>query len=291
MTLKTNFKEDEFEFPFTQKDFETLRNYVTEETGICLPDNKKNLMYGRLTRRLRSLNLENFQSYIQRVEQELARGCQDELMVMVNAMTTNVTHFFREEHHFTHLQENLGRLCKEFGRVNIWCAASSTGEEPWSIAMVVADYKAANPNADIRIFASDIDEQVLKKAKQGEYMLSSQTVESNLQLKKWLKKERNGQPQGPLGQELYSIKPTLKPMVSFQKINLLKEWPLPAERIHIVFCRNVIIYFSKETKKNLCDRIQNKMPSGGVLYLGHSESLLGMQTEFESQGRTVFTRQ
>lgn len=132
------------EFAFSDNDFDRLSLLVTNETGIMMPREKKALMYGRLSRRLRALNIPSFAEYISRLEQEIKRNDQTEMSALVNAMTTNVTNFMRESHHFEHLESMLGALLEEFGEVNIWSSACATGEEPWSIAMVVHQFKLKN---------------------------------------------------------------------------------------------------------------------------------------------------
>ena len=254
-----------------------------------LPDNKKTMMYTRLVRRLRMLKLPDFRAYIERVEKEIRRGGQEELLFMVNAMTTNVTSFFRENHHFEHLAKNLGALCDKFGQVCIWSSACSTGQEPWSIAMVVAEHLAAKPQDKIKIIATDIDSSVLTVAQKGEYLLKADDVKANPRLRKWLKVGREAD-DNILQQSVFHVDERLKGLVSFAQMNLLKPWTLREKTCHVVFCRNVIIYFSKDTQRGLFVNMERQMPAGGLLYLGHSESLLGVSTAYETKGQTIYIK-
>ena len=291
--LKTDPANDTFEFDFTQDDFEHLRKMVTDHTGIQLPDNKKTLMYTRLVRRLRSLNLDSFKDYIRYQQQQIKADNTKELMIMVNAMTTNVTDFFREQHHFKHFFETVPALLEEHKKIKIWCCAASTGEEPWTIAMVSKRLMEKFPGTSIEITATDIDENVLKTAQTGIYQVDQSVIAGNPFMKRFLK-EIEGESEGKIlaNHKTYQINPDLKKMVTFKKLNLIKQpWPLSEKMFHVVFCRNVIIYFSKETQKELFTHISSRMPSGSLLYIGHSESLINVSTDYDNIGRTTYRKQ
>lgn len=279
-----------YEFPFTQQDFETLRTLVTQQTGIVLPDNKKTMMYTRLVRRLRVLQLPDFATYVQRVQHEISKGDQTETLLIVNAMTTNVTAFFREQHHFDHLAQQLPLLLERFGQVHIWSCACSSGQEPWSIAMVVADYLRHTPAAKITITASDIDANMLQQAAAGQYMLEPKDVDAYPLLRRYLEAE-TATPEGYKGTaQAYRVKDSLRGKVTFKQQNLLQAWRVVRAPVHVVFCRNVIIYFAKESKCAIFEQMAQTMPQEGVLYLGHSESLLGVSDAFSALGKTTYVR-
>lgn len=281
---------EKLEFNFSDTDFKKISGLVTGYSGIMLPEQKKMLVYSRLVKRLRALNLTSFAEYTKKLEQEAATGQSNELINVVNAMTTNVTHFFREEHHFTLLKEELIKMAKEFGAVKVWSCASSTGEEPWSIAMVIAEVLQQNPSLQISLRASDLDTGVLQKAKKGAYVLSQNQVSTHKYLKRYLKK--TGEPlKTPLGEDgfLYEVTDELRKLITFEQINLVKPFP-PGLKAHIIFCRNVIIYFDKETKRDLLQKMAKIVPKGGLLVIGHSESLMGISEEFSGMGKTAYRR-
>ena len=294
MALKTNVETGQYEFRFTQEDFETLRSIVTTNTGIELPDNKKTLMYTRLVRRLRMLSMNDFSSYIQHIKQQVDGGNLHEMMEVVGAMTTNVTSFFREHHHFEHLREILPQIYEKFGEVYLWSSASSSGEEPWSIAMVVHEFMQKNNiKKGVQIYATDIDSEMIEKGRKGLYSLHPQSVNENKYLKTYLK------PIGPIREaKLKGHEPTqdfrvcdsIRSLVKFKKTNLLEPWGLPQKHIQIVFCRNVIIYFSKDTQRKIFHRMANIMPQGSTLFIGHSESLMGVSTDYQAVGKTTYER-
>ncbi len=280
--------EPSFEFSFTQEDFEKLRKLVTGEVGIMLPDNKKTLVYTRLVRRLRQLQLPDFTAYVALVEKELKIGKTDELNAIINAMTTNVTHFFRENHHFIDLTRRLEEWAKAGKRINIWSCASATGEEPWSIAMTVADVKSRFPDLQVSIEATDIDTTALQKAKDACYALNPQDVKNEPRLKRWLE-ETETYPKDMVvlsGQSVFKVKEELRRMISFKQMNLIRKWTLHT-RYHVVFCRNVIIYFDKDTQREMFAQMVEQMTDDAILYLGHSESLLGVSDRFKLVGQAT----
>ncbi len=282
------------EFELTQEDFEFLRDHITKLTGIQLPDHKKALMYTRLARRLRALEIDSFKEYRTMLDKQIGMGDNEELLNVVNAMTTNVTAFFREEHHFKDLTEHLPRLIERFGRVRIWSSASSTGEEPWSIAMTVAEYKAQHPMADIKIVASDIDTNAVENCKKGEYEMSEEDFKKHKLLKKYMEEYEQAEPSISVRsgfKKAYRIKPELKRLVDFRNINLLHApYALPFDQLHVIFCRNVIIYFGKETKVELFRQFSKLLQPEGLMMIGHSESLMGISDDYELLGRTLYKR-
>lgn len=279
-----------FEFAYTDADFEALRDLITPRVGIMLPDSKRTLVYTRLSRRLRHHNLTNFKEYIAQVQAELKRGEQEELTHIINAITTNVTAFFREDHHFIDLAEQLPNLLAKFGKLRLWSAACSSGEEPWSVAMVVAEFLKKNPTADVKILATDLDQNMIDRAKAGVYSLAEDAWKADRRLKTWLEPLPEEERPHPLGHKQYKVKEELRKLVTFQPINLIEPWRLPWNEIHVVFCRNVVIYFSKDTQRVLFAQMAKHMPVASRLYIGHSESLINVSTVFKHLGRTAHER-
>lgn len=279
------------EFTFTDKDFAKLGNLVTGYAGIVLGESKKMLMYSRLAKRVRAMGCTSFAEYINRIEAASAAGDNEELLNIINAMTTNVTKFFREEHHFHGLKEQLPELVKKFGKVHIWSCAASTGEEPWSIAMTVAEFLRTNPQAQVTINATDLDTHVLEKAKRGRYTLAPNVVAEHPLLKKYLNQIGEAEHHAITGSIAeYEVDPKVKKLVTFGQLNLIKPFPATLAKAHVVFCRNVIIYFDKPTKIKLFEQIAKTMPEGALLCIGHSESLLGVSDAFTAQGKTMYRR-
>lgn len=277
---------EQMEFPFSDSDFEQLSLLITKRTGIELPSHKKALVYGRLARRLRALGLKDFTSYIKMMDDKIKQGNEEELITAIQAVTTNVTSFFRESHHFDVLREALPKMLAEHGEVRIWSSACSTGEEPWSIAMVVAEFCKNNPDAKVSILASDIDNAAIAKAQKGSYTLRPEELKVHPLMGKYLKD--TGPARMP-HERTYSIDQNLRPYVQFKQLNLIEDWRLP-KAAHIVFCRNVIIYFGRETKTGIFERMNRSMVSGGLLCIGHSETLLGISSAYKLIGRTTYQK-
>lgn len=272
--------EKQREFEFTDKHFEILRKLVREHTGIALSDIKKELVYGRLARRLRKLNLQNFDSYLKLVKQD----GNDELGNFVNSVTTNLTSFFRENHHFEYLQTTLLPMLmsrrQDTRRIRIWSAGCSTGQEPYSIAMVVRETVPHVENWDIKILATDIDTNVLNTARQGVYELGKIEGVSKNRLKRWFLKGRGE------NAESVKVRSELHELISFRQLNLLNDWPMSGT-FDVLFCRNVVIYFDKDTQRILFDRFANKLKEDGYMFIGHSESLFKVTDRFELLGKTI----
>ena len=271
------------EFTFTERDFQRVRELVKGNTGIHLSDAKKNMVYGRLSRRLRQLNLSSFDRYLE----ILAEDQGDELINFINAITTNLTAFFRENHHFEYLAGRLlPVLMAEMGndrRIRVWSAGCSTGEEPYSIAMTLREALPAGRGWDVRILATDLDSNVLETAAAGIYTLERVQGLSKQRLRRWFRRGR-GDKSG-----LVKVVPELQEMISFRQLNLMHEWPLRGP-IDLIFCRIVVIYFAKETQRRLFDRYANLLRDNGHLFIGHSESLFKVTDRFESLGNTIYRK-
>lgn len=259
------------EFEFTAADFERVRRLIYQQAGISLAASKQDMVYSRLARRLRATGLKTFVAYLERLE----HGDQAEWEAFVNSLTTNLTSFFREEHHFPILAEHLR---KHVGTdpFRIWCSASSTGEEPYSIAMTVLETAAASSH--VSIIASDIDTNVLQIASLGEYGPDRVERISPERLRRFFDKRG----------DRFVVKPEVKRLISFQRVNLLDAvWPVKGP-FNVIFCRNVMIYFDKSTQYKVLSRFAPLLQDDGLLIAGHSESFLHAADLFHSKGKTVY---
>lgn len=271
------------EFELTDRDFDYLRDLVGQHTGITLGDHKRQLVYGRLAKRLRELQLANFAEYCRYVENHT----DSELSEVINAITTNLTSFFRENHHFEHLAEHAlldRRECNApTRRLRIWSAGCSTGEEPYSIAMTLAETFPDRAGWDMRILATDIDSQVLAKAQSGVYPDERIKDLPPSRAKRWFSRG-TGVNAGKV-----KVSSKLQELISFKQLNLMNEWPMRGP-FDIIFCRNVVIYFDKPTQRKLFDRYADLLAPNGYLYVGHSESLHGTSERFKLIGRTIYQK-
>lgn len=272
----------EKEFQLGKREFERIRQLVYAHAGITLADSKHNLIYNRLAKRVRSLNLPDFASYLDYVE---GVGKDQEFTHLINAITTNLTFFFRENHHFDYLSQTLfPQLLKEnkdSKKVRIWSAGCSTGEEPYSIAITAKEFFPQD--WDVRIFASDLDTNVIQVGQEGVYALEALKDVSLERKKRWFLKGRS-QNEG-----LVKAKPELKKIIHFQQVNLMHDWPWK-ESFDIIFCRNVVIYFDKPTQQKLFARYHQILKAEGHLFIGHSESLYQVSEQFKLLGKTIYQK-
>ncbi|MDH5612304.1 MAG: protein-glutamate O-methyltransferase [Gammaproteobacteria bacterium] len=270
------------EFLFTDKDFSYLSNLAGELAGISMPSGKRELIYGRLVKRLRVLRLKNFKEYCDYLDQDGS----EERTHFINAITTNVTSFFRENHHFDFLAETLlpelvrKKSTESRPRLRIWSAGCSSGKEPYSIAMVLRESVPDIDRWDARILATDLDSNILEVAKAGVYPKEHLKEVALGQYRRWFKMGK--------GVNENSIKVTddIKQMVTYKKLNLTESWPMKG-KFDIIFCRNVTIYFDRDTRIKLLDRFADYLNEGGCLFVGHSESLFGLTQRFNTIGRTI----
>jgi chemotaxis protein methyltransferase CheR len=274
----SNRAELEREFDFKPKDFERVRTLIYERAGIVLAPHKRDMVYSRLSRRLRALGLNRFSDYLDLVE----RDDENELQAFTNALTTNLTVFFREPHHFSILDEQLGRL-KGKSRIAIWCSAASTGEEPYSLAMTVAEhFGTLKPPVDI--LATDLDTQVLEFGARGIYPMDRVDKMSAARLKRFFRRG-TGANEGHC-----RVIDELRQMITFRQLNLLDaSWPMKGP-FDAIFCRNVMIYFDKPTQLRVLRHMAPLLTPEGLLYTGHSESFLHAADVVKSVGRTVYRR-
>lgn len=264
------------EFLFTERDFEIIRKLIYEYAGINLSDSKKDLVYSRLGRRLRANKLNRFSDYIELLHDKKSA----EWEAFTNALTTNLTSFFREPHHFPMLAAHVGNI-KQRRPINIWCNAASTGEEPYTIAMTMMDlFGSLTP--PVRIIATDIDTNALEAARNGVYALERIEKLPKDVLQRFFLKGR-GEQSGQV-----RVRKELQDLIEFRQLNLQDaKWPVSGP-FDAIFCRNVMIYFDKTTQHKILQRFAPIMHQDGLLFAGHSESLQGLTDVFKLQSKTVY---
>jgi chemotaxis protein methyltransferase CheR len=269
---------------FSDADFAAITALVQETSGIVLGPTKRDLVFGRLNRRLRTLGLRDFAAY-----RALLAGPDGEAEIaeMINALTTNLTSFFRESHHFSFLADEilpdlLGapvRASAPQRRLRIWSAACSSGEEPYSIAMILSKALVGKGAWDVRILATDIDTNMVAAAEAGCY-----EAERGAAIPPHFRHLATQLADGSV-----AMSDTLKQLIAFKPLNLLQAWPMRG-KFDAIFCRNVVIYFDKPTQRTLFDRFADILQPDGWLFIGHSESLLGVSDRFDRVGRTIYRK-
>lgn len=267
------------EFPMTNRNFIQIRAIAHQLTGINLSDHKKSMIYGRLARRLRCLGMADFDEYCHLIAQDSSV----ERVEFINVITTNLTSFFREPHHFTYLTHSilpeLQRKNRQSKRIRIWSAGCSTGEEPYSIAMAIKSIAGLN-QWDVKILATDLDSNVVSKAKVGIYSLERvETIPERY--REYLSIN--------LCDDLVKVKSSVQDMITFKQLNLLHGWPIKGP-FDVIFCRNVVIYFDADTQRQLFSRYAELLAADGYLFIGHSENLYNISTRFKSLGKTIYRR-
>ena len=264
------------EFQFTAADFERVRKLIYQHAGISLSAAKQDMVYSRLARRLRATNKRSFSDYLDFLE----KSGEDEWERFVNSLTTNLTSFFREPHHFPIFAEHLKKLGSR-NPIRVWCSAASTGEEPYSIAMTVAE-TFNSFRTPVTIIASDLDTNVLATAEKGVYAMDRVERLSPERLKRFFLK-------GSGSQSGYAaVRPELRQMVEFRRVNLLDSSYSVKGPLDVIFCRNVMIYFDKPTQYKILSRFAPMMQPDGLMFAGHSESFLHAADLFRSLGKTVY---
>ncbi len=278
----------EGQYSLSESEFQFICELVYNSTGIVLDGRKREMLYRRLMRRTRELGLASFSEYCELLKQK----DNDELPNFTNAITTNLTSFFRESHHFDYLTNefipelmNCNRRAEDAGRrLRIWSSASSTGEEAYSIAMTVMNAMGSSiTDWDVRILATDLDSDVVEVGRGGVYKLE-RVRDLDIDLKRsWMTKGR-----GDNG-GLVKMSQELMDLIVFKQLNLLHKWPISGP-FDVIFCRNVLIYFDRETQEKLIPRFYDLLRPGGLLFLGHSESILKDNKNFESLGKTIYRK-
>ena len=271
------------EFPFTPRDFRLIATIMRDQAGIVLSDVKAPLVYARLVKRLRALGLESFRHYCALVQSE--EGGQEREQ-MVAALTTNVTRFFREPHHFEHLRvkvlPELVSHVRSGGRLRIWSAGCSTGEEPYSIALTVLSVLPDAPELDVRILATDISKKVLAIAERGIYSDAATSAVPRHQRAEWFSPTRDAE-----RNKVWRVGNKLRSLVTFRELNLMAPWPMK-QAYHAIFCRNVTIYFPDERHEQIWARFASLLALDGCLYVGHSEKVSRSAGNFQLEGCTTY---
>lgn len=264
--------------PLTDEDFGAIAAMVREHSGIVLTSSKRDLVYSRLRRRLRALHLTSFADYRARL---VGAAGAEELVRMINAITTNLTGFFREPHHFDYLaQQMIPALPTGWQRLRIWSAGCSSGEEPYTIAMTLRRHLPDVDSKDVRILATDIDTDMVAHGAAGRYAME-RAAAIPAELRQRFVRRVDG--------STVEMDPALKELIAFKPLNLLGEWPMRGP-FDAIFCRNVVIYFDKPTQRVLFDRYAEMLKPDGLLFIGHSESLFRVSERFQHLGRTVHRR-
>ena len=280
---RTHDDADDREFVLTDKDFRAVVALVRSHAGIALADHKRELVYSRLSRRLRALKLASFAAYLDLVESPAGAT---EMGEFVNAITTNLTAFFREGHHFDHLRahviEPLVRAQARPGEkeLMIWSAGCSTGEEPYSIAMTVASAWANWENNKVRILATDLDTSALARCKAARYKREGLGRTPEAYRREYFRDAGDG---------MVEIEPKLRQMIAFKQLNLQGPWPM-RRRYDAIFCRNVMIYFDDVLIRDVLGGFHERLKPGGMLYIGHSESASKHHAGFERVDKTAYVR-
>jgi chemotaxis protein methyltransferase CheR len=270
----------EREFEFSDADFRALAKIAYEHAGITLPEAKNNLVYGRLSRRLRALGLPTFEEY----RRYLTEHADKEMELFINALSTNLTKFFREAHHFDHFVSDVvapfAAAHPTGGRLRVWSAGCSTGEEPHTIALILHAEIKNVASRDVRVLATDIDTEVLRRGSLGVFSADSVGAVP-AKYRGAISKSKDG--------DNVAIDQAVCSLISFGRLNLMEDWPVRGP-FDAIFCRNVMIYFDQPTKLRLVDRFTDLLRDGGWLYIGHSESLIGSHPRLKLSGRTIYRR-
>jgi chemotaxis protein methyltransferase CheR len=266
------------EFKMTAEDLRRITARGRAALGIELGETKRQMIYSRLSRRLRTLNLKSFSAYLDFLETPQGAAEHEQF---ANALTTNLTAFFREAHHFEHFEREIQKpLAGPPQRLRIWSAGCSTGEEPYSLAMILHANADVLAGRDRRILGSDLDTEVLETASRGVYSADRlKSVPPRFRAPAFLTGAGREQ----------AVSEAVRSLVVFRPLNLIGPWPFKGA-FDIIFCRNVLIYFSTETRNGIIDRFAELLQPGGVLYLGHSESILGTHPRLMPEGHTIYRR-
>ena len=264
------------ELPFTDQDFQRICKLIYQHAGIALGESKQELVYSRVARRLRATGAKSFAEYLDKLQQ----GNVAEWEEFTNALTTNLTSFFREAHHFKILAEHLHQQGKS-RPIELWCSACSTGEEAYSMAMTVVD-EFSGYDHQVKILASDLDSKVLEAARLGRYKLEAVAKLSAQQIDKFFIRGK-GEDAGYV-----QVRPELQKMIVFRRVNLLDaSWPMRG-KLDAIFCRNVMIYFDKETQLSILKKFAPLLREEGLLFAGHSESFYHAAAYFKLRNHTVY---
>lgn len=271
-------------FDLSEREFKLFQEIIHRETGIHMSDKKKKLIVARLSKRLRALNLQSFTQYYEYLND--STNADNEIVNLINRITTNKTNFFRENHHFEFLAKELfphmiaRSEVSGARRLRIWSAGCSSGEEPYTLAMVAAETFKAQRGWDIKILATDLDTEILGRAIEGVYPTQAVSSIPKDYLARYFIRSSDG----------YTAGNALKSMITFRKLNLM-DTTFPMKRpFDIIFCRNVIIYFDAPTKESLLTRFYHHLKDGGYMFIGHSESLMHMRDKYKYLKHTIYKK-
>lgn len=271
------------EFPLTRRDLSEIAAMIYSDAGIYLNETKASLVYSRLSKHIRQLGLRDFRTYCELVSSQHGAA---ERREMLSFLTTNFTRFFRENHHFDHLRTEvlpgmISRL-KSGGRARIWSAASSDGQEPYSIALTALSVMPNIADYDFKILATDIDPKILAAARLGAYDANSLETVSP-QMRKQYFSEVNID-----GKQKWQVSDQVKRLITYNELNLMANWPFKG-KFDVIFCRNVVIYFDEPTQVRIWNRFSDLLTDGGHLYIGHSERVSGeAKAYFDNTGITTY---
>lgn len=270
---------DNGDISLSDREFEAVRNKVYKLAGISMSDAKRTLVVSRLSKIIRRLNLKTFSDYLDHLDRS---ANPDEIQEFINALTTNLTRFFREDHHFAHLKDHIGRIVKDpsnpnRSRLRIWSAGCSTGQEPYTIALSLLNAHPELKKWDFKILATDIDTNVLEKARTGIYKAGDLSGLSPERTKLF---ERSGDGTVKIPEHARSL-------VTFKPLNLMESWPMRGP-FDAIFCRNVAIYFNKPTQEKMFTRMGELLAQDAFIYIGHSENLNSVADKFKLVGKTIY---
>jgi len=263
-----------------KENFIFLQNLIYKKTGIIIGDSKKEMICRRLSKRMKDLSIHSLDNYCD----ILRLDCSPEMNNFISSITTNITYFFRENHHFEYLRDSFlpEFINKGQRRLRLWSSACSTGEEPYSMAMILKEALGEKLNSiDTKLLATDLDDKVVRAAKKGVYDSCRLKDISTTIKSKWFKNSNDS--------DEYIIDPSLRKIITFNTLNLLEPWPMKG-KFDVIFCRNVFIYFDKSTQEMLVKRFFDILSTGGVLMLGHSESILKGSDKFNHIGKTIYLK-
>lgn len=282
-TKETAMRARTHAFEFTDSDFDYLRQAVLTYAGISLSEHKRDLVYGRLSKRLRAHGLTCFGDYCRLLNENPAT----ELEHFTNAITTNLTSFFRERHHFDFIREEFTRIYEQGihreRRLRIWSAGCSTGEEPYSLAITLREAIPDIDRHDIRILATDLDTSAVKTAARGIYPAGAVADLDSGLMRRWFMRGK-GEQTGKI-----MVRPELRSLIEFRQLNLMHDWPMHGP-FDAIFCRNVVIYFDTQTRQKLFERFANILQPEGHLFIGHAETLRHISSRFQLKGKTIYRR-
>jgi chemotaxis protein methyltransferase CheR len=266
--------------PLSDEDFAQIRTLVKATTGISLGENKRDLVINRLAQRVRGLQMRSYSQYVQYLETDAGRP---EMVNMINRITTNKTDFFREKHHFDYLRATvLPQLEKQDrGAIRLWSAGCSSGQEPYSLAITLREYFMSKGKWQLKILATDLDTNILQKAAEGVYDAEQLAAVPLSSLPRYFRKLADGR---------YAVKPILQQMVVFRKFNLMTPQYKIKMPLDIIFCRNVMIYFDEQAKKEMISKFAGLLQPKGYLFIGHSESTAMSKDEFVNVGPTIYRK-